>query len=207
MEKAVLLADDHVTVRRGVEVLCERHLGIKEFGNAASCSEILMRLKRKRYSHLILDLIFPDGISLEIIPTIRGLYPKLRIGIFSMQSEDIYKNALNSYGIYDFMSKDAPEQETVKALRRFIFDERPAKNLRPIDKNSTLMDLAPREVEVMYYLINGVKQSVIAKTLNLKKQTVSTIKYRIFEKGNVNNLIELKELASISIPPKKQRQK
>ena len=54
--------------------------------------------------------------------------------------------------------------------------------------------LSNREIEVCNLLITGASTTEIAKVLNLKCNTVSTIKKSIFKKTNSINLIELYEL-------------
>lgn len=54
--------------------------------------------------------------------------------------------------------------------------------------------LSSREHDVCNLLIVGNSTTEIAKVLNLKCNTVSTIKKSIFNKTNTKNLIELYEL-------------
>ena len=54
--------------------------------------------------------------------------------------------------------------------------------------------LSNREIDVCNLLITGASTNEIAKVLNLKCNTVSTIKKSIFKKTNTINLIELYEL-------------
>lgn len=54
--------------------------------------------------------------------------------------------------------------------------------------------LSKREHDVCSLLIIGNSTTTIAKTLNLKCNTVSTIKKSIFNKTKTNNLIELYEV-------------
>jgi DNA-binding NarL/FixJ family response regulator len=54
--------------------------------------------------------------------------------------------------------------------------------------------LSKREHDVCSLLIIGNSTTVIAKTLNLKCNTVSTIKKSIFNKTKTTNLIELYEV-------------
>jgi DNA-binding NarL/FixJ family response regulator len=54
--------------------------------------------------------------------------------------------------------------------------------------------LSKREHDVCNLLIIGNSTTIIAKTLNLKCNTVSTIKKSIFHKTKTSNLIELYEV-------------
>jgi DNA-binding NarL/FixJ family response regulator len=55
--------------------------------------------------------------------------------------------------------------------------------------------LAPREREIFDCLIIGMKTSEIAKKLELKPNTISTIKKVIFRKLNINSSMELYKIA------------
>jgi DNA-binding NarL/FixJ family response regulator len=56
------------------------------------------------------------------------------------------------------------------------------------------LKLSNREIDVCNLLIIGNSTNDIAKTLNLKCNTISTIKKSIFNKTNTKNLIELYEV-------------
>lgn len=60
--------------------------------------------------------------------------------------------------------------------------------------NAVELKLSNREIQVCNLLIIGSSTTDIAKVLNLKCNTVSTIKKSIFKKTNTINLIELYEL-------------
>ena len=59
----------------------------------------------------------------------------------------------------------------------------------------TPVTLAPREREIFDCLITGMKTSEIAKKLDLKPNTISTIKKVIFRKLGINSSMELYKIA------------
>jgi DNA-binding NarL/FixJ family response regulator len=63
--------------------------------------------------------------------------------------------------------------------------------------DNPFVSLAPRELEILHYLLKGIGTKEIAETLNLRMSTISTMKTRIFEKTNAGNVKELMELASL----------
>jgi DNA-binding NarL/FixJ family response regulator len=62
-----------------------------------------------------------------------------------------------------------------------------------IDKNylSNIISLSKQQRKVAYYMCKGAKTSEIAKILNLKSNTISTVKVSIFSKLKVSNQIDL----------------
>ncbi len=195
--KELLVADDHRMIRKGLIITCQTEFGVKQIDEASSCNEIMVALKKKRYTHAIFDMVLTDGTTIEILPNIRNLYPDLRILILSMQSFAMYRTTLERYGVRQFISKTAPERETFKMLQDFFYNV-PESGRRSGSGGTGLDKLTPREVEVLHYLLAGKGSNEIAETLNMKQNTISTFKRRIFEKSNTKSVLELKEWVSVN---------
>ena len=194
----ILLADDHSMIRRGLKIFLQTTMGFPSVGEVSTCSELLLELTRNRYTHLILDIILKDGNSLEVLPTLRRLFPDLRIMMFSMQPTEIYAPAVRQYQIHHYMHKSASEEEMLIGLGKFIKeDSNPSNQETKENGQNPFSSLAPRELEILHYLLKGVGTKHIGETLNLRMSTISTVKNRIFEKTRAQNLKELIELAAL----------
>ena len=198
MQPQILLADDHSMIRKGLKLLLQLHFGFTDVFEVVSCNELMKDLSRKKYSHLILDIILSDGSTLEILPNIRKIYPDLRIMVFSMQPAEVYGKALRQYGIEHYLPKTTPEEETIRLLQRFFQNEQSTRDPSGEKyQNNPFSALAPRELEILHYVLKGLGTKDIADTLNVRMNTVSTVKNRIFEKTHTANLKELIELATL----------
>lgn len=197
MQPKILIADDHSMIRKGLKLHMQLTLGYTDLHEVATCSELMKELVKNKYTHLVLDIILSDGSSLEVIPNIRRVYPDLHILVFSMQPAEIYGEALKQYGINYYMSKSVGEEEMIQILQKFMHNEEPVRknNMQHLDNPFTT--LAPRELEILHYVLKGIGTKDIAETLNLKMNTISTIKNRIFEKTTAGNIKELMELATL----------
>jgi DNA-binding NarL/FixJ family response regulator len=198
MQPIVLLAEDHYVTRKGLKILLEFDLGIKKVNAVSRCNEIMQELSKQIYTHLILDIVLPDGSTLEILHNIKQIYPRLQIMIFSMQSETIYGEIMKKFDIFYYASKNAQETDTLKLLHKFIKNERPfrggtAKQVQ----ESPFAGLSQRQLEVLHYLLKGFSINDIATTLNLKQNRTSALKTRILEKTGAGNVLELSKLASL----------
>ena len=96
MENRVIIADDHSIVRMGLSSLIKQ-FNVQVVDEVATCNELMQALKNDTYTHLVLDIILPDGNTLEIIENINNLYPKLSILIHSMQPIEVYGKILKKY--------------------------------------------------------------------------------------------------------------
>jgi DNA-binding NarL/FixJ family response regulator len=200
MQPNIIIADDHSMVRKGVKLLFQHILGYNtNIAEATSCNELMRLVVKKQCTHLLLDVIFSDGTSLEVIPNIRQLIPDLKIMIFSMQLPEVYADAFKQYDIHYYLPKSLSEDDTITCLRRFLNNEPPMQILQPefFSKKNPFATLSPRELEVLHYQLNGHPTKDIADLLNLSMSTISTLKKRISEKTETENLKQLIELAAL----------
>jgi len=197
-QPVILMADDHSMMCRAIGLTLEFHLGYKEMYGVSSCSELMHELNKGKYTHLVLDMNLKDGSSLEILPNIRMLYPELRIVVFSVQPKEVFGAVLkNVYGIDHYISKTESEQEVIRLLRDF-FQNRNAVTASPVQPGSTpFSTVTPRELELLFYWLQGKGNKEISNALNLQASTISTLKKRLFEKTKTGNILELKELATL----------
>ena len=199
MKKTILIADDHSIIRKGLKLFIQLNLNYEDIDEVSSCSALMNELVKKKYTHLILDIILSDGNTLEVIPTIIKLFPDLQILVFSMQPTEIYSSALKHYNINHYLSKSESEEEMQQTLQAFLSNKISGNNKQ--NKLSSITNpfssLAPRELEILHYMLKGLRTKEISETLNLKMSTVSTMKNRIYEKSNASNIKELIDLATL----------
>jgi two-component system invasion response regulator UvrY len=197
MQPKILIADDHSMIRKGLKLHVQLTLGFTDIEEVGTCNELMKELVKNKFTHLILDIILSDGNTLEVIPNIRRVYPDLNILVFSMQPAEIYGEAVKQYGINYYMSKSVGEDEMILTLQKFIQNELPQKRNDIHHQDNPFKTLAPRELEILHYVLKGIGTKEISENLNLKMNTVSTIKTRIYEKTNAGNIKELIELATL----------
>ena len=78
-----------------------------------------------------------------------------------------------------------------------MHNEMPVRQNNIQHQDNPFKSLAPRELEILHYVLKGIGTKEIADNLNLKMNTISTLKNRIFEKTNAGNIKELMELATL----------
>ncbi|MFN3874830.1 MAG: response regulator [Flavobacteriales bacterium] len=203
--KRILLAEDHALMRRGITYVLQAEVPSAQLVEARTCAELLERLSFGPYDLLVLDVVLPDGNTLDVLPGLVARYPDLPILMYSMSAESIYADRAFALGAKAYVSKMDEEQELVKAARallRGITYRTPSQELRLLDQPS-LRDwsdpfraLSGRELTVMDYLLRGKTVGDIAETLKVTSSTAATYKARLFNKLGVTNLIELQRKAA-----------
>ncbi|XZF15899.1 response regulator transcription factor [Chitinophagaceae bacterium MMS25-I14] len=197
----IVTADDHIMVRTGLQVMLELKFGISDIYEADSCATTLSAIRQHKPTHLIIDMVFKDGNSIEILPAIKKLAPGLQIMVYSMLPTAVYLPALQRFGINHYLNKESPRQSTLQMLHNFLYREDPQKNSglqqeEPQHANP-FTRLSTRELEVLHYLLKGETSRFAATELNLHISTISTLKSRILEKIGVKNLKGLLDMAAL----------
>ena len=102
------------------------------------------------------------------------------------------------FEVLDNLANERPDWYEYWPMRRFLLNEQSLRD-DPDTRypNNPFSALAPRELEILHYVLKGLGTKEIAQTLNVKMNTVSTVKNRIFEKTLTTNLKELIELATL----------
>ena len=185
-------------IRRGITLLIQMEIGDYTVFEADSCSKVMAHLNNNYITHLILDIIFADGSSLEILPNIKKLYPSLKILIFSMQPPEIHGEAFKQNDITYYLSKASDNDTVIKVLTNFL------NNNKNIEESNQMISginpfksLSSRELQILHYMLNGFGTKQISETLNLKMNSVSTLKKRIYDKTESANFKALIDLCTL----------
>lgn len=196
MEVKVLVVEDHSIVKMGLTAILNK-LNVHKVADVSTCADLMMELDNNDYSHIILDIILPDGNTLEYIETINEKYPHLSILIHSMQPVEVYGKISNKYKIHSYLHKGASESEINYHLELFIKGQPLTIKKKVEEAGNPFSTLAVRELEILHYLLNGYRTKEIANSLGLKMNTVSTIKSNIFEKVKADSFTHLLQLAHV----------
>ena len=194
----ILIGDDHGIIRKGISLLIQMEIGNYAITEAGTCSKVMHELNKNYFTHLILDIIFPDGSALEILPNIKSLYPSLKILVFSMQPSEIHGEALKYFNISYYLSKTSNNDTVIKVLTNFLENDKPiTESTEMVSGINPFKNLTARELQVLHYMLNGFGTKQISETLNLKMNSVSTLKKRIFDKTETTSFKALIDLCTL----------
>lgn len=201
-----LIADDHSIIRNGLCLVINDLFANATVIQTEQFDDILRLVKETKFDLLILDINFPEGNSLGLIPTLKKLQPSMKILIFTSYDEELYALRFYSAGADGYLSKlSTPEQieiaiVTILKEGRFASDAIKNKILDNylFNKSSNPLDaLSDREMEIAKLMVKGLGNLEISNVLNLKSTTISTYKSRIFEKLEIDNLSALIHIFNI----------
>src|SRR5215212_3430214 len=105
----IVIADDHVVVRRGLRLLLDAADGFEVVAEAGNVEDARRYVRAHRPAVLVLDLNMPGGDSLEAIPLIRDEAPSTEIVVLTMQSEPAFARRALQAGAKGYVLKEAAD--------------------------------------------------------------------------------------------------
>lgn len=200
----VLLVDDHELVRTGIESLLNDVDGISVVGVASCGEQALLFTEQLSPDVILMDVNMPGMGGVEACRRILQAYPNIKIIALSGYNDGFIPGQLMKLGAKGFLSKNSPVEEMVDAIRQVMLGESylgkdVADNLlaqNTQQENNPFAQLSKREAEVASLILQGRSIQEMAQTLGLSDKTVNTYRYRLYEKLNVKNDVELTRLAA-----------
>lgn len=200
----VLIVDDHRLVRAGLKRILLEQPDIRVVAEADSGEQGIELAAAERPDVILMDINMPGIGGLEATRRALRRSPRSRIIGLSMHVEDPFPRRILAAGASGYISKNSAAEEVVNAIRRVQAGEhylsstvagRLATSLAKGD-GSPFESLSEREMQVMTMLTQGMTTQEISAELHLSPKTVSTYRYRLFDKLSVSNNVELTRLAS-----------
>lgn len=186
---SLLIVDDHTVVREGLGRMLGSEFPECVIGYAAAAQEALMVLDEKPWTLAVLDISLPGGDGLELIRTVRDRSPNTRILVHTMHPEDQFGVRSLRAGADGYITKDAPVNEIIFAVRKILQGGRyVSPSLAEVlagamaaNTDRGLSSLSDREFQVLRSITTGKTPTDIADELELSIKTVSTYRARILE--------------------------
>lgn len=200
----VMLVDDHHLVRSGIRRLLDDVAGIKVIDEADSGEAAIRVLRKKKPDVVLMDVNMPGMGGIEATRKMHRLYPDLKIIAITVYGEEPFPTQLMKAGAVGYLTKGCDAQEMTHAIKtvcrgkRYIsmdVAQHLAMTLLPGGDASPFESLSHREMEVMLMVTKGRKVPEISDKLCISPKTVSTYRYRLFEKLGVDSDVELTHLA------------
>ncbi|WP_428309191.1 UvrY/SirA/GacA family response regulator transcription factor [Hydrocarboniphaga sp.] len=200
----IMLVDDHRLVRAGLRRVLQEVADMAVVAEACSGEEALELARDSNPDVVLMDINMPGIGGLECTRRLLQRSPATKVIAVSMHMEEPYPSRLLAGGAAGYLSKDSAADEVVSAIRRVhagghyvaadVAGNLAASLVRGAN-NSPFEQLSQRETQVMLMVTKGYGTQEISDRLHLSPKTVSTYRYRLFEKLNVTNDVELTRMA------------
>ena len=205
---AILIADDHTVVRRGLRALLETQPGWTICGEASNGNEAVEKARQQQPDVVILDIGMPEMNGVLAAVRIREVAPFARVLVLTMHnSEELIQSCLEA-GAQGYVLKSDAERDLVSAVEALVqhktYFTQSATNvvlgsLRDKQKEATEENsgerLTSREQEVVQLLAEGRSNKEVAASLGIATRTVESHRANIMSKLHLGTFSELMRYA------------
>jgi DNA-binding NarL/FixJ family response regulator len=199
----VMLVDDHAIARNGVRLMLGTADDILVGGEADNAQNAMQLAQAGHFDVALVDITMPGMNGLDLLRLLRAARPRLAVLMLSTYAEEIYAVRALKLGAAGYLTKDAPTDVLVAAVRKVAAG---GKYVSPsmLDKLASLIGggggathetLSNRELEVFKLIAAGESLVQVGKALHLSPNTVTTYRARILEKMGMGSNAELTRYA------------
>ena len=200
----VLIVDDHELIRTGISRLLADFDKINIVGEVSSGEDAVSLARKERPDVVLMDADMPGIGGLEATRRLVRYDPDIKVIAVTVYNEEPYPTKFMQSGAAGYLTKGADIKEIVTAIRQVnsgkryitpeVAQEMALKALNPGDE-SPFDSLSEREMQVMFMITQGQKVPDISEKLFLSPKTINSYRYRLFEKLNIENDVELTHMA------------
>lgn len=201
----VLLVDDHTIIRHGLRRLLSDCPDMQVIGEASGGKEGVRLIRQLHPTVVVMDLSMPDMDGLDVTKSILYENSVTKVLILTMHATAEYAMRLMQAGAQGFLSKDAPSDEVITAIRAIaaggsylppaFAQDLSLRYVRQEPSQSPLQSLTDRELQVLKRLAEGARCRDIAKELHLSVKTIDTYRAKVLDKLNLETTVDLVRFA------------
>jgi len=202
----LLVVDDHDLMRTCLVRILDDIENFSVVGEANSGEEAIS-LSRTLEPHVVLmDVKMPGIGGVEATKRILAHNNQIKIIAVTSCEDDVYPSRLLQAGAFAYLTKRTEPAEVIKAIKMVVvgkpyFSQEIAQQLALKntglwhETHSPFDQLSQRELQIAMMTVKGEKPVAIAEILNISAKTINSYRYRIFEKFNISNDVELVHFA------------
>ncbi len=200
----IMLVDDQSLVRSAITRLLAEHPELEIVAEAHSAEAALLLIPEHNLDLILMDLHMPGIGGIPAILKIRSLYPQLKIMVLSAHIQEPQLSAALQAGARGYLSKGATPEQMLQAIRSVLsgkiyleptLAQTLALHQSSHGSKSPLQSLSQQEKNVFEQIVQGVDTAIIATQLGIHLKTLNTYRYRIYDKLQVDNDVQLMLLA------------
>lgn len=170
----ILVADDHLLLRMGLESLINRQKDMRVVAEAASGTEVVELYKTHRPDVTLMDLRMPGLSGVEAITAIVAFDPEARVIVLTIHKGDEAVYQAVRAGARGYLIKDIATEEILAAIRTVNQGQRciPPEIATRMLERLWQADLTPREIDILKHVARGLGNKEIGESLDISQATV-----------------------------------
>jgi DNA-binding NarL/FixJ family response regulator len=203
----ILLADDHVLVRDGLELVLGSVSDLEVVSRASDGVEALRLALAEEIDLAVLDVSMPRMTGLQVARELAKQRPRVRALMLSVHDNEQYFFEALKAGASGYVLKSSANRDLIEACRAamrgesFVYPAAASALIRDYLKRGAEGEdvpqdpLTPRELDVLKLIAEGFTSEEIAEALIISPNTVERHRANVLEKLGMRNRVELTRYA------------
>jgi DNA-binding NarL/FixJ family response regulator len=199
---AILIADDHEVVRRGVRELLDAQPEWSVRGETGSGREAVALAASLRPQVAVLDVSMPDLNGVDASREIRRTSPGTEVVLFTMHHSEALAREAFGAGVLGYVLKSDSATELLEAVRSaargvaFVSPRLTSARAPSLRRTGAVVvpspeRLTPREREIVQLLAEGKSNGTVAQLLGLSVKTVENHRFNVMQKLALSSVVDL----------------
>lgn len=187
----LFLLDDHRVFLEGLAGIVNSNPKFTVLQSFDRAADMLDALKFEQPDIIISDISLPGMDGIEAAKEALNLYPKMHFIFLTMHADGVNARRAMDAGGKGYLLKDSTSEEVFEAIRTVCeggnyISARVTQSL--LETTAQVLDLSPREKEILRSLASGKSTKEIADALNLSSHTIDTHRKSLLAKSGCNNV-------------------
>jgi DNA-binding NarL/FixJ family response regulator len=202
----ILLADDHVTMRRGLCLLIDSEPDMQVVSEVSDGGAALREAAAQKPDVVVMDISMPGLSGLAATKAIKQQLPKIAIVTLTRHADDAYVQELLRAGVSGYVLKQSAPSELLQAIRaaaaggQYLDSTLTARVTalvlgRANRLNKAAATLTDREADVLRLIACGYSNKEIAGQLSLSVKTIEAHKSNAMRKLGLTGRIGIVQYA------------
>lgn len=205
----LVIADDHQIVRDGIKSLLQNESNMEIAGEAENGEEAIALVEKRSPDLIIMDINMPVLDGIEATRIISEKYPKTRVLVLTMTSEQQHIRKMIEAGAGGYILKNSGREELVSAINTIVGGQNYFSNevkdaimqnmVQKKSHNDKIagepIPLTRREKDVLNLIVKEFTNYEIAEKLFISVRTVDAHRRNLLEKTGARNTAGLVKFA------------
>lgn len=192
----VVIVEDRARIRETIVDIINGTEGLRCIGAYNSCEAVLEALQTQVPHVLLMDIGLPGMSGIEGVKIVKSRYPSIDVLMHTVYDDDDKIFQSICAGASGYVLKNAESAELIRAIREIrvgapmsaSIARRLLTMVRRREASPAVdMNLTPRELDILQWLVEGFSYKKIAEKLFISPLTVQSHIKRVYEKLQVHS--------------------
>jgi DNA-binding NarL/FixJ family response regulator len=191
----VAVVDDRKRLRDSIELIVNQSEGLRCVGTYGACEELFEDLPANMPDIVLMDIGLPGMSGIEGVRILKSRYPSIDVLMHTIYDDDEKVFQSICAGASGYVLKNVESGELIRAIKEIRFGapmsasiaRRLLTMVRGQAAKPTEMNLTPRELDILHWLVEGYSYKKIAEKLYISPLTVQSHIKRVYEKLQVHS--------------------